>query len=77
MQNIIFTFAYLMAFLWLLAIVWTIVSELFTYVNIKIKLTSKVKSSVTRAYRQFMILQQRKFNLRKLYPSLNKRLSHN
>ena len=66
MQTLIISFAYLMTFIWALAIVWAVASELLSYVNYKTKLSIRIRK-FTKIYQGIQFTQwkvsQEKFSV--------------
>jgi hypothetical protein len=76
MQTLIFTFAYLIIFVFALAFLWAIGAEALVFLNIKTNIISKIKSPFLKLYRWMQLLNIKSSNVRKINMGFGKSYSH-
>jgi hypothetical protein len=76
MQNVIFTFAYLMAFVWGFAILWAVSSAVWNSVSWKMKASPKTKLAYKNMVHRLKRSYDRSAGLKKVNLSYGKKFSH-
>jgi hypothetical protein len=75
MQTILFTFAYLMIFLFAFSILWAVGAELLILLNIKLDILTPIKNAFINLYRAMQQLNLRIANAKKFNLPIGKSFS--